>query len=277
MPKYLVDLSYKLHLTCIQMTSGTPTGGLKAALICGHYDRDPQFSNFWFAGIAHLLVISGAHLCYIESSITKLCNQLRWPQGFISLLFLSLFALITNGSPPVVRALSALLCRNLSLKYTLNWPPPLISLMSGLICLCLKPEWWNSQSLILSWLATLILTFPTKSPWLSLSILYIALTPFTWVWGYTPHPMSITLNVLISPIFLGTLLPLSFLSVIFSPLETLYNESWSLLLKLLQLFSNLFPGTPHDNQPFHLIYFWIYLFFLQWGSYCLHIRLKRSL
>ena len=277
MPKNLAEWSYELHSICIQMVSDTTSGDIKAALICGHYDRSPQFSDFWFVGLAHLLVISGAHICYIESSIRKLCLQLRCPQGFISLLFLSLFALITNGSPPVMRALSSWFCRNLSLKYSLNWPSPFICLASGTICLCLKPEWWLSQSLILSWLATLFLSLPTRSFWLPLCLLYTALIPFTWTWGYTPHPMSIVLNVLISPLFLGILLPLSFLSVLLSPLESLYSDLWSLFLEALHLFSNSFPGTPHKSQQFHLIYFWIYLFFLQWGAYWLHIHLKRQL
>ena len=273
----LFKLSDELHSACIQMIAGGVNGDIKSALICGDYNRGPEFSDFWFVGIAHLLVISGAHLCYIESSIGKLCQLLRWPQFFFSLLFLSLFALMTNGSPPVVRALSALLCRNLSSKYSLHWSPPLICFLSGLICLGFQPQWWHSLSLVLSWLATLILTFPIRNSWLSLSLLYMALIPFTWAWGYTPHPMSIVLNVLIAPVFLGVLLPLSFLSVVWSPLEVIYSELWNLLLKLLHLFSHLFPGTPHNSSLFPLIYFWIYLFFLQWGAYCLHIRLKRSL
>ena len=277
MIEYLLKWSTELHLTCIQMISETGNANIKSALICGHYNKNLEFANFGLSGLAHLLVISGAHLHYIESSISKLCRWLRCPEKVVSITFLGLFTLITNGNPPVFRAFCQSAYKSLNSKYSLHWPPPLVCLISGITCLILRPDLWQSPSLILSWLATLIISLPISNSWALMSLLYLSLLPFTWSWGYTPHPMSIALNVLISPLFLSILLPLSFLSVIYSPLDVLYAEIWHLFLKSLHLFSNSFPGTPHNGQFSHLIYFWVYLSFLQWGAYWLHIYFKRSL
>ncbi len=203
-PHFLAELSYELHCACLEMTavSGASEGvgaagdglgvsegaGLSSALLCGFYENPSAFSGFWLSGMAHLLVISGAHLSYIESSITKLCQSWGWPHRLISILFLSLFTIVTHGSAPVVRALIAVLCRIISARYSLHWPSPLIAFISGGFCLVFHPPWWNSQSLILSWLATLIITMPTKISWWRLPFLYIALIPFTWTWGYTLTP-----------------------------------------------------------------------------------------
>ena len=276
MLKYLTQFSLELHLTCIEMIEGTVGSTIKTALICGHYNKGLEFANFELTGLAHLLVISGAHLHYIDSCISRLSRQLRWPQATLSILFLGLFALIANGKPPVVRALFHSAYQSFNLKYSLHWPPPLVHLISGLTCLCLNPEWWQSSSLILSWLATLILSLPTSNPWTSVSLIYLAIFPFTWNWGYTPHPISIVLNLLISPLFFGSLLPLSFLSVIYPPLNGLYLGIWALFTKSLALFSDSFPGTAQKGGAFQLTYFWIYLFVLQWGAYWLHIQSKRS-
>ena len=102
-------LAFSLHEKCLQFSSfQSETADIYKALVCGH--RLPKGlikETFVKSGLIHLMVVSGAHLLFLER-LWKSINLPFFRTGGI-LFLLILYALTANLHPPVLRALFSFL------------------------------------------------------------------------------------------------------------------------------------------------------------------------
>ncbi|MCY4512325.1 MAG: ComEC/Rec2 family competence protein [Bdellovibrionales bacterium] len=210
------------------------------ALICGK--RLPEGlikESFIRNGLIHLMVVSGAHLLFLERLWKKMNLPFFQTSGIIALL--TLYALTANLHPPVLRALFSFLLLKVSDSYKLFWNSPLITHLSGILCLIYSPSWIFSPSLHLSWLASLAQhSSPSR---LKKSLLtYIIILPICNRWQFL-HPFTVFINWIVAPFIGSILFPLSLLTVLFHPLHSITDKLWEGTLKVLSLFQMFLPHS----------------------------------
>ena len=253
----LYSLARESHETCLQLTSlQSELVDIYRALICGK--KLPQGwikETFIRNGLIHLMVVSGAHLLFLERLWKNLNLPLFQSAGVIFLL--TLYALTAKFHPPVLRALFVFLLLKISYSYKLFWSPSLITHLSGVLCLIHSPSWIFSPSLHLSWLASLAQNISPSQLKKSL-LTYIIILPVCNRWQFL-HPFTVFINWIAAPFIGSVLFPCSLLTILFHPLCPLTDKIWEGVLTLLFLFQKFIPH-------FHLIKWhipeqgiWIYI------------------
>ena len=253
----LHSLAFESHRKCLQISSiQSELKDIYRALICGK--RLPEGlikESFIRNGLIHLMVVSGAHLLFLEKLWKNLNPPLFQTAGIIILL--TLYALTANLHPPVLRALFSFLLLKINTSYKLFWNSSLITHFSGILCLIYSPSWVFSPSLHLSWLASLAQnSSPSR---LKKSLLtYMIVLPICNRWQFL-HPFTVFINWALAPFIGSVLFPLSLLTILFHPLCPLVDTLWTGVLNLLSLFQMFLPH-------FHLIKWhipengiWIYI------------------
>lgn len=125
---------------------GESTGALAAALVLGRREAvDRQQRDLLLeTGTAHLLSVSGLHLGVVAIAVVWLTTLLKMPphwQFLVVLTFCILYAALTGGRPPVLRA--TLLITVVLFAYTLGREThPLNALAFAAFCLLV----WNPNS-----------------------------------------------------------------------------------------------------------------------------------
>lgn len=199
------------------LTCGTPLGGV----------------DFWFdtlksSGLIHIFVVSGSHFLVLQHLLQRVLRLNPLWSGFT----LWIFNGVTGFSAPGTRA-----CLIVSGKNFFSTRSDQNILLASLFCIALNPNWVNSHSFWLSWLAALILTISPRDP-LQLGSNFL----FFLVWsllGFSLSFWSLTLNILIAPLIGWLLFPLALLSYI-PFVEILFSFSLSTLESLLR-YLNLNP------------------------------------
>lgn len=229
----------RLQGLCLGWVPDDSLRPISAALLCGQRldSNHPWRELFLNTGIIHLMVVSGAHLVFLERLLRlTLAFVPTAASRWISPVILTGFALACQLQAPITRALISYFLRRLQIKCKLFWPGHQRTLIAGLICLLLFPHWLMSMSLILSWLASVAMSWPLKaSPWKALkrcALVYIILLPALATFS-TPHPLSILSNWLLAPLFASILFPLTLLSVFFQSLQPLHFWAWNHFLSFL--------------------------------------------
>lgn len=254
---HLSPLSLEFHKKCLQMSSlQSELQDIYKALICGK--RLPEGSikeSFIRNGLIHLMVVSGAHLLFLEKFWKKVNPPFFQTGGIIILL--TLYTLTANLHPPVLRALFSFLLLKISSSYKLFWNSFLITHLSGILCLIYSPSWVFSPSLHLSWLASLSQNASPSRLKKSL-LTYIIILPICNRWQFL-HPFTVFINWIIAPFIGAVLFPLSLLTILFPPVHFITDKLWTGILKFLSLFQMFLPD-------FHLIKWsvpesgvWIYI------------------
>ena len=263
---FLVDireLSSYLHSQCLETLSFKGQWEpVYKALICGErLPKGPVREVFVKGGLVHLMVVSGAHLLFLEKLWMKLSLPFFKKSGLF--VFLVLYALVTHLHPPVVRALFSFFLFQMSQSFKLFWGQPLVTHLSGLLCLVYSPYWIHSLSLQLSWLASLahgISASPLKKAFFT----YIIVFPIVSQWQFL-HPLTVLINWLAAP-FLGfVLLPLSFVAALFPFFQAFGDRAWDLVFFVLRSVSRTLPDGPQMSffQNFQgLIWFYVAAVFL---------------
>jgi len=229
------NLAHGAQSLCLRQSPPGPHHHLYSALICGQSLPNSilkmQLIQF---GLIHCLVVSGAHLLFLERFIQRLLPRpLIGPALFLYSIFSGLQA-------PVLRAYFQWLFSQQSHSKPLPRNPYQISLISGLLCLALFPQWILSYSFLLSWSASLCLHICSSKSYVTKHIaLYFCLFIFISPLG-SAQPISILSNILLTPIVGAILFPLSFISFFFHPLLKISDLAWSLFLALL----NQLPHAP---------------------------------
>ncbi len=210
-----------LQEICTQSIADTPYQDRYAALACGEkLPRGLFLDHLQRLGIIHVFVVSGAHLSFLAVILELLRRGLFLPRASLPLA-LAIYCGLTGGAPPIARAFLARLLSSLNRRYKFFWLSTDRSLLAGLLCLCLHPPWIQSYSLMLSWMAALVLDFcaATRSqsrwpqPFRVSFWMYLGLSPFLLALGQ-PSIFSVLTNTLLAPLLCFFLFPMALLTLI---------------------------------------------------------------
>ena len=232
-------LAFSLHEKCLQFSSfQSETADIYKAIVCGR--RLPEGlikQTFVKSGLIHLMVVSGAHLLFLE----RLWKNIHLPffrTGGI-LFLLILYALTANLHPPVLRALFSFLLLKINRSCKLFWSSSLITHISGILCLIYSPGWARSPSLQLSWLASLAQNISSSR--LNKSLLtYLIVLPVCNRWRFL-HPFTVFINWIVAPFIGSVLFPCSLLAVFFHPIRPVTDRLWEISLKALIFLQDFIP------------------------------------
>ena len=240
-------------------TGGEDLTDLYSALLCGERLPEGQIKSAFIAlGVIHLMVISGAHLIFMERICTNVLPEFRFKNLFLA-LFLLLYSLSAGLQPPVLRALFSLLLNRINKKLKFFWSPYLRIQISGLLCLLCHNGYFHSLSLQLSWIAGMGMSNHRLSRLKSCVLTFILILPIVSQWGGS-HPLSIILNWLASPIAGGALLPLSLLTVPFPFLRPFADKLWRGLLQMMDRLKPVMENRGIElTWTFSSFQIWIYI------------------
>ena len=246
------------HEKCLQFSSlPTELEDIYRALICGKKLPGGLIKEtFVRNGLIHLMVVSGAHLLFLERIWKNLNPPFFSSVGVIFLL--TLYALTADLHPPILRALFSFLLLKINLFHKLFWSASLVTHLSGVLCLVYSPSWVSSPSLHLSWLASLAQNSSSSRLKKSL-LIYLIIFPICNRWRFL-HPFTVFINWLIAPFIGSVLFPFSLLAVLFPPLLFVTDPLWEGFLNLLFLFQKIIPR--HHLIKWHISEQWIWVYIL---------------
>lgn len=221
------------------------------ALVCGVPLRSPALSNFNTLGLSHLIVVSGAHLIFLENWILILFRIFRISRNsiLIDLIFIT-YSFFAGLQPPLVRALFQKGPFRLS---SLN------ILTSGSLSWLFFRE--LSLSLTLSWACALMMSWPRskrKNPWVQSLIIYVGLFPVLLILN-PPSLMAAVVNPSAAFVFGSVLFPLTVCNLVL-PLDLWTNWTWEHFLMVIDAFGSIFPG---QNSKGLSVSLFLYIFILQ--------------
>ncbi len=214
------------------LTEGEDLTSIYSALLCGEKLPEGQIKSAFIAlGIIHLMVISGAHLIFLERVWKNLLPDFRF-KNLLLAFFLLIYSMCAGLKPPVLRALFSLMLSRVNKELKLFWSPYLRVQVSGLLCLFCQSSWFHSLSLQLSWIAGMGMSNHRLSRLKSCALTFILILPIVSQWSGS-HPLSILLNWLAGPIAGSALLPLSLLTLPFPFLRFFTDRLWGYFLNLM--------------------------------------------
>lgn len=203
-------------------------------MICGKsLQPSKQVQALKSLGLIHLIVVSGAHLIFLESFLLKPFSLLlpKRAQFFFCSLALITYSFFAGLQPPILRALY----QNF-MPFSLGKRIFFSSLSTALFFKSF------SLSLLLSWSCSLLLSWPSlkqSNAFVKSLIILVGLYPLLTPLG-APSIYVFLLQPLFSFFFGGVVFPLTVVTQLF-PLETLTNSSWLLFFKLLEWSANRSP------------------------------------
>lgn len=282
---FLVTFSLSLHTELIALSapfqelclSRLPSEAkyleIYQALLCGQSLKNGAHRQLFIdLGWIHLLVISGAHLLWIEKGFGRIPIRdvrIKKPLSYVAL---ALFALLSGSKPPVIRALVRMFVSDLDRRWRLNQLAWVQQLVTGLLILNFFPEWIHSPSFVLSLLAaTLLSILPSHPQWKRDVFLYALLSIyFGGPSGLSPLP--IFLNFLLLPIWSKFLFPVTALLMAVPKLFPLIDFIWKHMFATLYFLHDLFLLNP-TPQFLSLPLAWAYLIILIGGRHLYHLYL----
>jgi competence protein ComEC len=219
-------------MQCLKLTPESLYAQIYSALICGkNLSATPLTQNLKNLGIYHVIIVSGSHLIFLSVLIEKIFFSPRLEKlKLISFPLLLFYALATGAQPPVIRALVSIVMDKIQKKNKLFWNQNEVTFVSLLICLTLFDPWKSSYSLLLSYVASVILSLASKKNQLLKNIwIYILILPFLLPLA-APHPLSFLSNMILSPILGAVLFPLSFVAFLVPHFNLLIDPLWKVFL-----------------------------------------------
>lgn len=258
----------KLHTLCLQLAPESSYQGLYQSFVCGASLKDPFLaSSFTQSGLIHVVVVSGAHLIFLEVLLSYLD-----PRSRFTFPFLALYSLVTGFKPPIARSLLQIMLVKFSERFQLHWSSPLVTMGAGLLTMALLG---SSLSLSLSWLASLALHVPKSTALKTQVRIYLLLFPILASLG-PAHPLAIVINVLFVPVLSALAFPLSLACFVFPPLTLVMDPLWQGFHDLLKILG--------AEIELHTSALWsagawlgIYVALVQLGALAFHIWHKRTL
>ena len=241
--EYIFHEGWSWHQLCLaKLDFDTPLRDIYQSLVCGkRLSAGPVKSLITKGGLIHLMVISGAHLLFLE----KFWSRLPLPR-FIKanglFVILLLYAFCADMRPPVVRALFSFSLFEISRRMKLFWSSWLITCLSACLCLFYQPLWAFSFSMQLSLLAAFLMSLSGHSLKKSFFI-YMFILPVINRWQAL-HPLTVLINWMAVPVIGGVLFPLSLISPLFSPMYAVTDRLWFFALKILSWVKFLPQKTP---------------------------------
>lgn len=274
------SLSAGLHGLCLNKLSFESSyTEIYQALLCGKRLPFGELRDIFIkGGLIHLMIVSGAHLIFLEHWLSKLPfpSRLKTPFLYCSLI---LYALASQLHPPVLRALFSFFIRRFSAKNHLFWGPFQVTFVSAVFCLFCQLNAKDSFSLQLSLLATL-LYHSCRDSLLRSFVIYLFILPIINHWQELSS-LTVLINWILAPLISSILFPLSFLAGFFPFIYPFTDALWSLFLKILKLteklpFQNSFFSWPIPKDWIwgYILGVWFFLFHLE--SFLIRIKIKNS-
>ncbi len=168
---------------------------LYSGLICGTaLPSGLEKQAFLDSGLIHIMVVSGAHLIFIETMLARAPVWLRLP-------VLGAYCWLTGFGPPVVKAFIHRVLE-VFLK-PLHWRSLQIEAVAVGFLLIARPMWLMSRSFQMSWMCSLAINLPR---WFKSSAFDQSLKSYVMLFVFTGASLiSIAWNSLLAP-FVGMIL-----------------------------------------------------------------------
>ena len=280
--KIAEPLSEFAHKICLEKlpTTSNYLPELKALVCAENFTGLHQSELYVAAGLIHLFVVSGSHLILLEKVFNFLIlknRQLR----FVIYLFLIAYSLMCSLNPPVCRCLISFGLSEFLYGKNIHWPAHFKLLIVGFFTISLSPDWIDSLSLQLSWLAAFVVSIQLKnsselrSIFIRQSLFFIVLSPTVIFFQNTSLTHLLT-NLLLAPLTEYILFPLALMSWVFHPFVILFDGA---LLGLRIVLHNLeFTVQLHNFElPSEIRYLnWGLILGLHLYSHLHYVKQKRQ-
>ncbi len=271
----LGPLAHSFHQACLSHIPLTSKWvPIYSALVCGESLPEGQIKKVFISvGVIHLMVISGAHLIFLEKFWSVL-PSFRFKNVFL-MGFLLLYSLSSGLRPPVLRALFSVMCTWGVKKLKLFWSPYWKVQISGVLCLLCQNAWVYSLSLQLSWLASTGMANRRFSRLQSCVLTYLLILPIVSRWGGV-HPFSICVNWVLAPIASCVLLPLSMLVIVCPFITPFVDGCWTLFINVLQSLQPAMENKGVEIITFSSFQIWVYIWlvFIVFQTYFIYSNRK---
>jgi hypothetical protein len=175
---------------------------------------------FLDTGLIHIMVVSGAHLIFLERLAFFFPQRAR-------LILLGFYCWCTGFGAPVVKAFVRR-CVERKLK-PLGWSSVQCEAAAVLLSLLSCPHWLTSRSFLMSWMCALAFTLPRFLPVLDSSAkVYVLLFAFSG-----SGPVTILWNAILAPLVGDILFPACLLVIPLRFLTPSIDCLWDALLWIL--------------------------------------------
>lgn len=266
-----LQLSLALQNICANTIPSHTHRPFTAAMVCGTHVRGNIHTEvFRNSGLLHILVVSGAHLHFFAIFLRRF--QMKRKPIF---LLLFIYVLFSGCQPPSVRSLIQIGIEFYSKSFERNLRSWQCVWIAGLASLILFPEWLTGSSLLLSWICALILTITGNHHQRSSILIFCALIPILMKW-LPPHPLTILINILISPVFGVFALPLCLLCTVIPQLTVVADAFWSLLLTVLLPVQPYLTSVNPAQSSHLLIWMCLLITHILWERYYVSNQRKNS-
>ena len=173
------------------------------------------------------------------------------------MLVLLFYACICFFKAPVCRAVFQHIIQKVSLHQQWNLNKVETQLFAFCCCLALFPNLWTSLSLAMSSSICIALHI-TKKSWLKPLLIYFVI--FVFISGYgSPHPISLFVNLVFSPLFASLYFPITGLQLFFDFLNPVFDFLW---LGLFYVLEQLKLETLPQQERLSSLKSWMFLAFL---------------
>jgi ComEC/Rec2-related protein len=237
--KIAEPVSEYAHKICLEKLppSSNYLPELKALVCAENFTGLHQSELYVAAGLIHLFVVSGSHLILLEKVFNFLILKRRQLR-FVIYFFLITYSLMCSLSAPVCRCLIAFSVSEFLYARNIHWPTHFKLLIVGFLTLALSPDWIDSLSLQLSWLAAFAASVKfnsseIRSLFLRQVLFFLILSPTVMFFQKASLTHLLT-NLLLAPATEYILFPLALLSWLFTPLTFLFDHALFVLRELLQ-------------------------------------------
>lgn len=251
---------------------------LKALVCAENFTGLHQSELYVAAGLIHLFVVSGSHLVLLEKIFNFVILKNR-NLRFIIYFFLVTYSLMCKLNPPVCRCLVAFAVSEFLYGRNIQWPQHFKLLIVGFLTILINPNWIDSLSLQLSWLAAFVVTIEIKtnelqSVFIRQILFFVILSPTVIFFQNTSFTHLLT-NLLLAPLTEYILFPLALLAWALHPFVFLFDISLSLLRIILENFE--FKTQLHNFElPTEIRYLnWGLILGLHLLSHLRYVQLKR--
>lgn len=227
------------------------------ALICGSRVTEGELKSLLRqVGLIHLFVVSGAHLVFLDRLLQRILpvRESLFKSSLISFILFG-YAHITLLNAPVLRSFFSQFLKTLDRAFELNLTSLDRLKVSVALTLFVRPELWNSFSLLLSAAATLALSTAAPNRVLQAVLVYVLMCFFLTSLG-APGPAAILFNLMFTPVFAYFYFPITWLLVPLPFIHPFVDSLWSfvfLVFEAVQTDALPANGELGKQPPWHFI------------------------
>jgi hypothetical protein len=221
----LLNVMQQGPFTCRSFLPPSKYVRLYEALVCGLSLPDGEERQLFIdSGLIHIMVVSGAHLIFLENLIKPAPRPLQ-------ILFLTVYSWLTGFGPPIVKALIRRLFEPWLSRH--GWSSLQIEAFSVTVVLTFVPMWIVSRSFLMSWLCALAFQLPRLVKYRALDVsakTYVLLFVFC-----AASPLTIFWNSLVAPLVGDLLFPLTLVLIPVPWLTPAVDKIWQIFLWILSM------------------------------------------